>query len=97
MIFAFHFDPGPILRPLCPPEKGSPPPALLRLSPTHALPCPPLLTPFSSQGGYRATGGEAAEPLRSGEVSVGNALRLALTSILRSRTDTRWGEREGCV
>ena len=30
--------------------------------------------------------------MRGGEVSVGNALRLALTSIMRSRSDTRCGE-----
>ncbi len=29
--------------------------------------------------------------MRGGEVSVGNALRLALTSIMRSRSDTRCG------
>ena len=59
------------------------------LSPrSPCLPRPPY-APLLAQGGYLATGCEEAGPLRSGEVSLGNALKLALTSILRSRTDTR--------
>ncbi|GAX84655.1 hypothetical protein CEUSTIGMA_g12076.t1 [Chlamydomonas eustigma] len=55
----------------------------------------PSLMLLAKEGGYRASGSEEAVPLRGGEVSVGNALRLALSSIIRSRIDTSvpWRDR----
>ncbi|KAG1664015.1 hypothetical protein FOA52_010531 [Chlamydomonas sp. UWO 241] len=55
---------------------------------------PPLLV-LAKEGGFRATGCDEAGPMPGGEVSVGNALRTALVSVMRSRSDASvpWRER----
>jgi len=60
------------------------------------------LPPWCAQGGYKATDGEqgslgAAGPVKGTDLSVGNTLRHALCSVLRSRAPTSVPWRDRCA